>query len=143
MDQPYNLNCYFLLCCYFRCIFIPRNYTFEPLFYVFWELNAVIYKQSDYRDNTFGPYYFKYCTRGWCYPPSSRCSCVWYSRIYIKYWRSQTNLYFTININQRQIKKSPKLALEYFNGTTTFVPNMLLSAGVLPMNSSLIFKIFT
>ena len=98
MDQPYNLNCYFLLCCYFRCIFIPRNYTFEPLFYVFWELNAVIYKQSDYRDKTFSPYYFKYCTRGWCYPPTSRCSCVWYSRIYIKYWRSQTNLYFTINI---------------------------------------------
>ena len=98
MDQPYNLNCYFLLCCYFRCIFIPRNYTFELLFYVFWELNAVIYKQSDYRDKTFSPYYFKYCTRGWCYPPTSRCSCVWYSRIYIKYWRSQTNLYFTINI---------------------------------------------
>ena len=104
MDQPYNLNCYFLLCCYFRCIFIPRNYTFEPLFYVFWELNAVIYKQSDYRDKTFSPYYFKYCTRGWCYPPTSRCSCVWYSRIYIKYWRSQTNLYFTINIIKTKSK---------------------------------------
>ena len=39
-------------------------------------------------------------------------------------------LYFTVN--KREIERSQKL-LQYFNGATTYVPNLVVLAGALPI----------
>ena len=116
MDQSYNLNFFFRLCCYFRSILFPSICFSKPFLYVHNKFDIIIYRQSDYMNIKFGIIYLKcwtsscYCCFYWII--YSHCSCYWY---------------FLVRLNSSSISqlikskwRDPQKLLKYFNRINKF-----------------------